>query len=72
MPIVFMPVWMQSVAYFSPFMHHGYSAGLLLKNPSLGYFAEIFGIQLLWIAILTGATEILFRGVRKRISVNGG
>jgi ABC-type uncharacterized transport system permease subunit len=32
LPIAFMPLWLSTIAWMTPWMHEGYSAGLFLQS----------------------------------------
>ena len=72
LPVVFLPIWMQKIAYFTPFFHSGYSAALFLKTPTLGYFVSVLSMNLLWIGVFILSSHLLFLMARKHIQSNGG
>ena len=72
LPVVFMPVWLQTVANYTPFTHQWYSAGLLLTHPSIEFFLKILCVQVSWIIGFVILTDILFYLAKNRLTINWG
>ena len=72
LPIPFLPVWLQTVAFFSPFAASGYTAGLIFIGFDVRKFVLYLGIQVFWIIIYIALCLGLYEFARKRLVVNGG
>lgn len=72
LPIPFLPIWLQTFAFFSPFAASGYTAGLIFIGFDAQKFALYLGIQLVWILIYIFSCFGLYEFARKRLVVNGG
>lgn len=72
LPIPFLPVWLQTFAFFSPFAASGYTAGLIFIGFDMRKFALYLAIQMTWILVYVMACLGLYEFARKRLVVNGG
>lgn len=70
LPIPFMPLWMQNIAFFWPFASAWYTAGLIFADFTLDNFLFFLWIQLLWIVIYVVIANIIFAMAEKRLTIN--
>jgi ABC-type uncharacterized transport system permease subunit len=71
LPVVFLPVWLQTFAYYTPWFHSGYSAALFIRHPNISEFFWVFGIASTWIIIFVGLSLLSFRLARSRLLSHG-
>lgn len=73
LPVVFLPNWMQSVAFFTPFPYAGYTAGLIFWGVfDASLFLKSLVYSVVWSAILFGICYAIFAIASKRMVTNGG
>ncbi len=72
LPVVFLPLWLQTIAFYTPWFHSGYSAALYMRQPNLTEFMFIFGIGIAWIVGFILLSLLSFRIAQSRITSNGG
>jgi ABC-2 type transport system permease protein len=67
-PISLYPDWLFDVAKATPFGAHLYWVGVQALTPSIGLFLTGIAWQILWIAVLTALSALLWRtGLRKAL-----
>lgn len=71
LPIPFMPIFLQTVAFASPFAYAWYTAWLMFTNFNLPTFFTYLGMQVLRIGILIVICNLIYNQAKKRISING-
>jgi ABC-type uncharacterized transport system permease subunit len=65
-PISLYPVWFYNFAMATPFPSYLFLPGRQMLEPSAAGFAEALVLQLVWIALLSGLTALVWRaGLRK-------
>jgi ABC-2 type transport system permease protein len=72
LPLDFLPDAIQSVARLLPFNLVLYAPSKLFVAWNWEQFAQMLGLQLVWIAIIAGLLALLFRYGARRVSINGG
>lgn len=72
LPLPFLPPLIQSIAFFTPFAHSGYSAGLVLHDFSWQKFGTFFLMQLVWISVLWAVCQCVYAFGSRRLEINGG
>jgi len=70
LPIPFMPLFLQSIAFASPFVYAGYTAWLIFTHFTLHTFFSYLGMQILWIVILIGLCHLIYIQARKKLTIN--
>jgi ABC-2 type transport system permease protein len=71
-PMTLMPVWVQRLAGFLPFQWtFGYPIESLIGTLSFGDLFRGLGMQLFWIALLTGFVSLVWRSGIRRFSAVG-
>lgn len=71
LPVALFPVIMYKIALFSPFGASQFITHSVYDSWQ-GNWYELFGIQIFWIIILGLVLYFMFKGVKKKVSVNGG
>lgn len=71
LPLAFMPVILQSIAFLLPFSQSGYTAGLLFSHFNITTFLQYLAIQVIWIAIYIWACFGIFHHAKKKLVING-
>lgn len=71
LPVALFPPLMYQIALWSPFGAAQFITHTVYTTWRFDYL-KMFGIQILWIVILTGIVSIVFRRAHKKVSVNGG
>ncbi len=69
-PVWFMPMFLQTIAFASPFAYGGYTAGLLFVNFNMHKFLQYFGMQRLWIVLLIGICDLIYAHGKKKVTIN--
>jgi ABC-type uncharacterized transport system permease subunit len=72
LPIAFMPLWLSTIAWMTPWMHEGYSAGLFLQSWNGMLFIKILWFQVFWITLLLLLIRLVEKKLRTRLEINGG
>ncbi|MDD5376840.1 MAG: ABC-2 family transporter protein [Candidatus Gracilibacteria bacterium] len=72
LPIPFLPPFLQTFAFFSPFSAAGYTAGLVFVGFNAEKFSLYLTIQVFWIIVYILACLGLYEFARKKLVVNGG
>jgi ABC-type uncharacterized transport system permease subunit len=72
LPIVFLPLWLQTIAFYTPWFHSGYSAALYMQHPSSTEFITIAGMGFAWAIGFALLSLLSFRIAQSRITSNGG
>jgi ABC-2 type transport system permease protein len=72
LPIALMPLWLQTVAFASPFAYTGYTAGLTFARFDPATFARYFLMQCFWISVLMASIALSYSYFSRRLAVNGG
>jgi ABC-type uncharacterized transport system permease subunit len=72
LPVVFLPIWLQSFAFYSPWFHSGYSAALYMRHPNMAEFMSILEMGLGWITIFILLSALSFKIAQSKITSNGG
>lgn len=70
LPIWFMPPWLQTVTFLSPFAYSGYTAGLLFVSFNTHKFVQYLGMQRLWIAIFVTICTLIYIHGKKKVTIN--
>ena len=70
LPLPFMPLFLQTIAFASPFAYAGYTAWLIFTKFTLPTFLEYAGIQLFWIVALIGLCYLIYTQAQKKITIN--
>lgn len=71
LPIPFMPAFLQVLAFASPFVYSGYTAGLIFTNFEIHTFLYYLAMQILRIGILIGACCLIYYRAQKKLAING-
>jgi ABC-2 type transport system permease protein len=72
LPVDFLPGAIQSVARVLPFNLVLYAPSKLFVAWDGSQFAEMLGLQIVWLAIIGTGLALLFRYGARRVSINGG
>ncbi len=73
LPILFYPMWFQSIAKFTPFYYWYYFPISMITNRlNLNQMMIGWGIQILWLAIFYLASRILWKKAVRKYSAIGG
>lgn len=72
LPLPFMPVFLQTIAFLSPFAYAGYTAWLIFTKFTVPIFIHYVGMQILWIILLIGICYFIYYKAQKRLTINGG
>lgn len=72
LPIPFMPMFLQTIAFALPFAYAGYAAWLIFTKFTMHTFLQYAGMQALWIVILIGACYAIYTHAQKKLTINGG
>ena len=72
LPLPFMPVFLQTIAFLSPFAYAGYTAWLIFTKFTVATFIHYAGMQILWIILLIGICYFIYNKAQKRLNINGG
>jgi ABC-2 type transport system permease protein len=72
-PLIFFPPLVANVVFALPFAAM-FSTPLLIYVGAIGpeRYAEVMGLQLLWIAVLGGISAVMWRAGARRVVVQGG
>lgn len=70
LPISFMPGWLQSVAFASPFAYTGYVAGLTFARFDAESFVRYVSVQWFWIVLLYATISLSFARFSRRLTVH--
>ena len=71
LPLPFMPLFLQTIAFASPFAYAWYTAWLIFTKFTMHTFLQYAWMQILWIAILIGICSLIYNQARKRLTING-
>ncbi len=72
LPIPFFPVWLQTVAYASPFAFTGYVAGQTFAKFDLSVFLRHTAVMVFWLLALSALAAFSYSRFSKRLVSNGG
>ena len=72
LPLPFLPPFLQTIAFHSPFAAGGYTAGLMLVGFDTQKFLFYLGVQVFWIVFYIFSCLGIYEFARKRLVVNGG
>lgn len=72
LPLPFMPIFLQTIAFALPFVYAGYTAGLIFTKFTMHTFLQYAGMQLFWIVALIGICYLIYTQSKKRLTINGG
>lgn len=71
LPVVFMPMIMQTIAFAMPFVYSGYTAGLLFVRFDMQRFWQYLWMQCLRIIILISICTLIYTHGKKKVTING-
>lgn len=71
LPVALFPLIMYKIALYSPFGASQFLTHSVYESWQ-GNWYKLFSIQFFWILILGFTLYLLFKGARKKVSVNGG
>jgi ABC-type uncharacterized transport system permease subunit len=71
LPVALFPLLMYKIALYSPFGASQFLTHSVYESWQ-GNWYELFSIQFLWIIILGFILYFMFKGAKKKVSVNGG
>lgn len=69
-PIPFLPIFLQAIAYLSPFAYFGYTTGLVFSNFEMFTFLKYFTIQIIWFSINLSVCIILYNHAKNKLTIN--
>ncbi|MCX6823512.1 MAG: ABC-2 family transporter protein [candidate division SR1 bacterium] len=72
LPIPFMPMFLQTIAFASPFAYAGYTAGLIFTKFSMHTFLYYAVMQAFRIIILIGVCHFIYAQAKRKLTINGG
>lgn len=72
LPIPFLPTFLQTIAYASPFAYFWYTSGLVFVSFDLVVFIKYFLIQMFWLFITVISCFLLFNKASKKLTINWG
>lgn len=72
LPIPFMPVILQTIAFASPFAYAWYTAGLIFTNFNGANFFHYLTIQVIRIIIFIIICNLIYNHAKKKLTINGG
>ena len=70
LPIPFMPLFLQTIAFASPFAYEGYTAWLIFTKFTLHTFLWYASMQLFWIVVLIAICYGIYAYAKKRLTIN--
>ncbi len=70
LPIPFLPWFLQTIAYLSPFAYFWYTSWLVFVSFDLILFLKYLSIQLFWLILTIFACIILFSKASKKLTIN--
>ena len=68
----YLPVFLQTIAYLSPFAYFGYTTWLMFSNFELYTFLKYFSIQMIWFFINLSICILLYNHAKKKLTINWG
>lgn len=71
-PLDFLPDWLRSIALVLPFNYIIYAPARLFVTFDMARWAQVAGMQLVWIAVFAALLWALFRAGLRHVSINGG
>jgi len=72
LPIPFLPLFFQTIAFLSPFAYAWYTAWLIFINFNLDNFLKFFFIQWIWVVIYIWICLFIYRQWSKNLCINWG
>ncbi len=71
-PVPFMPMILQTMAFYSPFMYFWYTSWLIFANFNLTKFLQYFSIQLFWTLVFIWICNLVYLNAKKKLTLNWG
>jgi len=71
-PLDFYPTWLQVICRALPFSSITYAPARLFVTPSLAAFANVIGMQFVWIMALGTLLTLAYRRGIAQLTINGG
>jgi len=71
-PLDFYPQWLQTITKALPFSSTIYGPARLFVTPTLEFFLNVMGLQIVWIMILGLSLTLVYRRGLTQLTVNGG
>jgi len=72
LPLPFMPAFMQTIAYASPFAYFWYTTWLVFSNFELFTFLKYLSIQMIWLIINLSICLSLYNHAKNKLTINWG
>ena len=70
LPLVFLPLAMQKIAYLSPFAYFGYTSWFVFTNFELQTFIKFVSVQGFWLLITIFSCILIYQNASKKLSIN--